>query len=924
MNGDFLSLAAQSLNTAVMNLLIFLYCRKTEPPPPKSKAVYMITYFLSTALFISVNRLSASLDIPIINFFFMFIYVNALSITFFKTPPKKALLYNLFCFLFLIFSDIFTVIAWSVMKGESLKAVLSNSLYVSLSCLTNIFIMIAGYSIFSVAYSDTELPSLKIRHTLLITVFCFFELFAEYNFSIRIKNRTDGIVTLIMIIGFMVVILTSVTIRMYRDENRRSQKQKEEIDALNRAQNRFFSSMSHEIRTPINTIVGLNEMILREDISDEIAEDARNIESASKMLLQLINDILDMSKLEAGEMRIIPSRYSMSDMLSELVGMFILRAKEKGLDFIVNVDPAMPSGYVGDEVRLQQIMINILNNAVKYTREGSVTLSVQCEDTDDPDVVNVIFSVSDPVIGIKKESLPYLFSAFKRVDDEGNKYVEGTGLGLSIVKQLVDMMGGEITVNSIYTQGSTFMITIPQQVDVRDEIGELDLAHRHFFNRREDYHQTFEAPEARVLVVDDNNANILVMKKLLRDTRVEIDTAESGAAALKLTGEKYYDVIFMDHLMPEMDGIECMHAIRDQVGGLCKESRIVALTANAGSDRKEFYTREGFDEYLLKPVTGSSAERMLLSMLPEGKVILINADADLLIEHGQHSYARNKKKPLIVTSESVCDLPREYLEKYDIPIIPYAVATEEGVFLDKYEMDAKGVINYIDERGKMAKSLSPGADHYSAFFAEQLTRANNILHITMTRQLNSPSYEQASEAAKTFDNVRVIDSRNFTCGMGMIVLEAARLAAEGVPVDGVVKRLEEYMDRVQTSFVVDSLDYMTRAGRLHKVFASLTDAFMVHPALALNHGKLVIRMVYLGSSRNTWKRYIRTMLYYAKRVDTRVLFVEHSGISREDQEFIRSEIERHVRFSEIVFVSASASITTNCGPGSIGLSYITD
>ena len=210
MNGEFLSLAAQSLNAAVMNLLIFLYCRKTDPPPPKSKAVYMITYVLSTALFISVNRLSASLDIPIINFFFMFIYVNALSITFFKTPPKKALLYNLFCFLFLIFSDIFTVIAWSVMKGESLKAVLSNSLYVSLSCLTNIFIMIAGYSIFSVAYSKNELPSLKIRHTLLITVFCFFELFAEYNFSIRIKNRTDGIVTLIMIIGFMLLNLYAV------------------------------------------------------------------------------------------------------------------------------------------------------------------------------------------------------------------------------------------------------------------------------------------------------------------------------------------------------------------------------------------------------------------------------------------------------------------------------------------------------------------------------------------------------------------------------------------------------------------------------------------------------------------------------------------------------------------------------------------
>ena len=728
--------------------------------------------------------------------------------------------------------------------------------------------------------------------------------------------------TQIIIIGVMVVILSSFTITMYRNENRRSERQREEIDALNRAQNRFFSSMSHEIRTPINTIVGLNEMILREDISDEIAEDARNIESASKMLLQLINDILDMSKLEAGEMKIIPSEYSLSELLSELVGMFWLRTKEKNLEFLVNVDPAIPVGLIGDDVRLRQILINILNNAVKYTKEGSITLTVQSERIDAAHV-KLVFSVSDTGKGIKKENLPHLFSAFARVDEAENKYVEGTGLGLSIVKQLVDLMDGEVSVNSIYTQGSTFVISIPQEIADATEIGEIDLAHRHFGNRRSDYHQTFEAPEVNVLVVDDNSANIMVMKKLLRDTKVHIDTADSGAEALRLTEKLYYDVIFMDHLMPEMDGVECMHRIREQVGGLCKESRIIALTANAGSDKQAYYMREGFDEYLLKPVSGVAAERMLLSQLPPSKLKIINADNNLLIEHGEHIYARNKKKPVIITTESVCDLPRDYTGRYSIPVIAYGVATEEGFFLDGDETDASGILDYMGSQGKMARSMSPTTEQYAAFFAEQLLHANNIIHITMTKELNSPSYELAKEAAKTFDNVTVLDSRNFSSGMGMVVLEAERLFDKGLHIDQVLKQLDEYMDRVETSFVVDSLEYMTRAGRLPKLFSAITEAFMFHPALVLNHGRLSIKKLFFGTRKITWERYIRWVLGTARKdADESVLFVSYAGLTREELEFVRSVIEKRKQFRKIVFVKASASITTNCGPGSLGLAYV--
>ena len=254
-----------------------------------------------------------------------------------------------------------------------------------------------------------------------------------------------------------------------------AEKQRKEIYMLNKSQNSFFSNMSHEIRTPINTIIGLNEMILREDVSEEVIEDAVNIKAAGKLLLNLINDILDMSKFQSGSMQLLIEPYHTGDMLSDIVGMLWIRAKDKKLDFNVDVSPDIPAELIGDEVRIKQVLINIINNAIKYTKEGSVSLTVQCERKDDK-TCNMIYMVSDTGIGIKSEDIPYLFSAFKRVDETSTKHIEGTGLGLSIVKQLVDIMGGKITVNSVYKKGSTFMIEIPQRIEREDSVGNYDFA----------------------------------------------------------------------------------------------------------------------------------------------------------------------------------------------------------------------------------------------------------------------------------------------------------------------------------------------------------------------------------------------------------------------------------------------------------------
>ncbi len=398
----------------------------------------------------------------------------------------------------------------------------------------------------------------------------------------------------------------------------RVESQKVEIEELSDAQNNFFASMSHEIRTPINTIIGLDEMILRSNISDEVREDAENIQSAGKILLHLLNDLLDISKIDTGMMELTRAAYKTRDMFYEIWGMLNIRAEEKGLRFTVEVTPRLPQRLLGDEVRIKQILINLINNAIKYTKEGTVNLKV--ESVNDVGVEDVYYVVEDTGIGIRKESMPYIFTAYKRVNEEKNKYIEGTGLGLSIVNKLVKLMGGDIKVDSVYGEGSRFTVRIPQRVVDAEPIGEFDVTDAVKERNTDIYYSMFEAPDARILVVDDTPANLVVAKKLLRDTKVMIDTAENGIDALTKTMSAYYHVIFMDHFMPLMDGVECIRRIREQENGYCKNSKIVVLTANVAPENEVEYIKAGFDGYLTKPITGKSIEEELLRQLPEGMI----------------------------------------------------------------------------------------------------------------------------------------------------------------------------------------------------------------------------------------------------------------------------------------------------------------
>ena len=376
----------------------------------------------------------------------------------------------------------------------------------------------------------------------------------------------------------------------------------------------FLTRMSHEIRTPINTILGMNEMILRENKDVAITEYVNYSQKAGRMLLSLVNDVLDFSKIDSGVLHIADNPYSLTEILSDSYHMLEARAKKKDLAVELNVDKRTPNQLSGDEVAIKQILTNLLTNAVKYTSSGCITLGVSGIHADNGDFYLKI-TVADTGDGIREEDIGKLYESFSRLDEKKNQNVEGSGLGLPIVKQLVDKMEGEIKVQSVYGKGSLFTVTLPQKVLGTAVVGDIRAAFRKEAEERVRFRQGFVAPEAKILAVDDNDMNLMVIRGLLKQTQMQIDTAGGGEEALEMCGRKKYDLIFMDHMMPGLDGVEAMKALHKEKSGLNYATPVVVLTANAVAGCKDLYLKEGFVDYISKPVDVMKLDRILRTYL---------------------------------------------------------------------------------------------------------------------------------------------------------------------------------------------------------------------------------------------------------------------------------------------------------------------
>lgn len=410
--------------------------------------------------------------------------------------------------------------------------------------------------------------------------------------------------------GSVILILDMTDTKAYIDEIKRVRRQAEKASI---AKSEFLANMSHEIRTPMNAIIGLNDIIMEESENTEIYAYAKDVQSAAKNLLAIINDILDLSKVEAGKMELMYVNYYIKTMADEVIGMMDMVASQRGLVLKYECDDTIPCRYNGDDGRIKQILINILGNAVKFTKKGYVRAYITGKPGRDEDEEMLIITVQDTGCGIREEDLGKIFEDFRQVDSKRNRSAEGTGLGLAIVKHLVELMEGSIEVESTYGQGTTVTIMIPQKIIDRHPVSEMPELPQ----REQKLTDLFTAPGVKVLIVDDNVINRKVARSFLKSYEFDLVEAESGPEAIERVRESRFDIIFMDHMMPGMDGIEAAQTIRSDCGENGTAPVIVALTANAMEGMREQFLQCGFQDFIAKPLDRRELNQLLLRWVPE-------------------------------------------------------------------------------------------------------------------------------------------------------------------------------------------------------------------------------------------------------------------------------------------------------------------
>ena len=390
--------------------------------------------------------------------------------------------------------------------------------------------------------------------------------------------------------------------------------------------------------------------------------------------------------------------------------------------------------------------------------------------------------------------------------------------------------------------------------------------------------------------------------------------------SLRLAQTHRYDCILMDHLMPEMDGIQCLHALRVQPAGLCQDVPVVALTANAGSDNQLLYRKEGFSGYLAKPVSGALLEAAVLSVLPRGLVQLNEEARQSDIEKDILIFEQSQRRSILVTTDSVCDLPESLRQEFGIAVCPYYVCTDDGRFLDVEELNPDELLMHI-AGGGTGYSQPPEVEDYERFFAGKLTEAQNIIHITMAKHV-SEGYENAREAAKSFENVTVVDSGHLSSSMGLAVLCAAYMAEHHASKEEIVETVERMERFISSAFIINSTHMMCQAGRISKKIQILCDALLLHPILVLKKSRMTVDRMEVGNFTHVAKKYIRAALQDTGNIDRRILFITYSGMEAKKIQYIQNLVQQYCPFEKVYLQKASSAIASNCGPDSFGLLFM--
>ena len=600
-------------------------------------------------------------------------------------------------------------------------------------------VMIIGLGIFSYYGLSGAIEGFSILWTLIVPIAVSFLIGAKHGIILSVyyeflfifmfytplreqmaEYYTETFMNRFPVLYFVDAFVVFITVSSYQISNvteiEYEAKLKEAADIAiqaDKAKSRFLAQMSHEIRTPINAVLGMNEMILRESNDKDILGYAENISASGRNLLYIINSILDFSKIEDGKMEIIPIEYDLASVITNLVNSIKARAEAKELELKVVVDRKLPSELYGDDVRLSQVIMNLLTNAVKYTERGNVTMTIMEKERAFGNILMEVV-VSDTGIGIRKEDMDKLYESFTRIDEKRNRSIEGTGLGMAIVTKLLDMMDSKLEVESEYGVGSRFSFVIRQRIVDETPIGDYTARYAKSSGHMRSKPYVY-APDARILIVDDNEMNCKVVKNLLKRNGIVPDLAFSGAESITKIREHFYHIVFLDHMMPGMDGIETLEKLKEM--DLVPEStKIIVLTANAVVGARERYLEEGFDDYLSKPVEIQELEEKLLEFLPPELVTMKK-------DQPKEEEPAPKTAPVFTADDADDDEVMEFSPTQE----KTGSSVASGDFLDALKargFDTEAALNYC---GKDKEFYREVIAEYTSTYAEKSAALDDFL-----------------------------------------------------------------------------------------------------------------------------------------------------------------------------------------------------
>lgn len=581
------------------------------------------------------------------------------------------------------------------------------------------------------------------------------------------------------------------------------QYEKDRATMANASKSSFIAHISHEIRTPINAILGMDEMIIRESKEEKSRQYAADISQAAHTLYGIINDVLDMSRMESGKMDIFPVEYNLNQLIYDVVAMSKPRIEAKQLDFFVDINPSIPSVYYGDDVHLKQIISNLLSNAVKYTHEGFIKLTIDGEFRGD--LVDLFFEIKDTGIGIKEEDIGKLFIAFERIEESRNRNIEGTGLGMNITNTLLKLMGSRLNVSSVYGEGTIFSFTITQRIVNHEAIGDY---YKYEKAQEVPSEVTYTAPSAKLLVVDDNALNRRVFTSLLSRNEIAIDEADSGKKCLEMINAEQYDIIFLDHMMPEMDGIDTIRMIKEDTGHQNINTPIVMLTANSAGEAKELYRQAGFDAYITKPIFSSQLDKIIKTYLPSFKIIPAKKAATYKVELDPENWKNELPKIRgIDWTEALKHLPtqevlvatlkefRRNIESESAIIDEYFEDLENEESLDLFRIKCHAIKSSAGMIG--AQMLYEGAKEL-----EDAAKENNLTIINEKYPYMINYYRTFVDRLSQFDDGEVTKNPNIDFPQVLALTEMVRLEMNDMNKDNALEALDEiesylYPDNIQ-------------------------------------------------------------------------------------------------------------------------------